>query len=158
MNTLLGFGVLILVIINFSIYHKFVTSFYSDFVGGCATEIFWIAIATAFEIAIFRGVILKILSALGSVFGFVGKLILFVVIAAIVIFVAWKIVQIVKSKTDIDREVEKSVNPVQNNPNAFEKNVSDMKVSICTSCGKTIKKNSNFCQFCGRKIENNINL
>lgn len=156
MNTFLGFGILILVIINFIIYHSYVTTFYTK--GGCGTEIFWIVIFTAFEIAIIRGIILKVLGAVGSFFGFVGKLILFGIIAAAVIFVVWKIVQIVKSKTDINGEVDQSVNPAQNNQNTSEKNVSDVKENVCASCGKTIKKDSKFCQFCGSKIEDNVNL
>lgn len=155
MNALLGFGILILVIINFIIYHKILDVVYVDLARGCSTEIFWIVIFTAIEIAIIRGIILKILGALGSFLVFVGKLILVGVIAAIVIFVAWKIVQIVKSKTDIDGEVEKSVDSVQSNQDMLEKNASNVEMSICVNCGKTIKKDSKFCQFCGSRIEDN---
>lgn len=154
MNTLLGFGVLILVIINFAIYHKFVIKFYTGF-EGCATEIFWIVIFTAIEIAIIRGIILKILGALGALLGFVVKLVLIVAVISIVIYAVWKIVQIVRSKTDINGEVEKSVNPAQSNQNMSAKNVSNEEVIICAKCGKAIKKESKFCQFCGSRMEDN---
>lgn len=155
MNTLLGFGVLILVIINFGIYHKFVTSFYTDFVGGCATEIFWIAIFTAFEIAIIKGIILKILGALGSFLGFVGKLILFGVIAAVVIFVAWKIVQMVKNRSDLGGSAGIQMNFAKRAQDIFAKNVSNVEMTTCAKCGKAIKKDSKFCQFCGSKMNDN---
>ena len=155
MNTLLGFGVLILVIINFGIYHKFVTSFYTDFVGGCATEIFWIAIFTAFEIAIIKGIILKILGALGSFLGFVGKLILFGVIAAIVIFVVWKIVQMVKNRLNMGEGAENQMNFAKGVQDIFAKNVSNVEMTTCAKCGKAIKKDSKFCQFCGSKMNDN---
>lgn len=152
MNTFLGFGMLILVIINFIIFHKFVSTFYTDFVRGCATELFWIVIFTAFEMAIIRGIILKILGALASVLGFVGKLILFVVIVAVVIFVVWKIAQIVMSKIG----TEKSVNPAKNEQDTSEGNVPDARENICKNCGKPIKKGSKCCQYCGSKMENDI--
>lgn len=155
MNTLLGFGVLILVIINFIIYHKIFDVVYFDLTRGCATEIFWIVIFTAIEIAIIRGIILKILGALGALLGFVVKLVLIVAVISIVIYAVWKIVQIVRSKTDINGEVEKSVNPVQSNQNMSAKNVSNEEVIICAQCGKAIKKESKFCQFCGSRMEDN---
>ena len=155
MNTLLGFGILILVIINFIIYHKIFDVVYFDLTRGCATEIFWIVIFTAIEIAVIRGIILKIFGALGVLLGFVVKLVLIVAVISIVIYAVWKIVQIVKSKTDIDGEVEKSVNPAQSNQNMYAKNVSNEEVLICAECGKAIKKESKFCQFCGSRMEDN---
>ncbi len=156
MNTLIGFGILILVIINFIIYHKIFDVVYFDFAKGCSTEIFWIVIFTAFEIAIIKGIGQKLLGMLGFFFGFVGKLIFIVAVVSVVIFVVWKIVQAVKSKADTEGKVEESINSVQNDQDIFIKNESDVKVRICTSCGKTIKKDSKFCRFCGSKLEDNV--
>lgn len=156
MNTLLGFGILILVIINFIIYHKIFSVVYFDFTRGCATEIFWIAIFTAFEIAIIKGIILKILGTLGALLGVVVKLVLILAVIFLVIFVAWKIVQMVKSRSDIDKGAGSKMNFVQNVQNMSAKNVSSVEVIICAKCGKAIKKDSKFCQFCGNKTESNL--
>ncbi|MDE5699551.1 MAG: hypothetical protein K2I96_19445, partial [Lachnospiraceae bacterium] len=110
MNTLLGIGVLILVIINFIIYHKLFNVIYFDFSRGCATELFWIVIFTAFEIAIIKGIGQKLLGALGVFFGFVIKLVLILAVIALVIFIVWKIVQMVKSRPDIDKGVGNPMN------------------------------------------------
>lgn len=155
MNTLLGFGILILVIINFIIYHKIFDVVYFDHTRGCATEIFWIAIFTAIEIAIIRGIILKILGALGVLLGFVVKLVLIVAVISIVIYAVWKIVQMVREKMDTEGGGEGDRDSVQSNQDMLEKNVSNVKMSICVNCGKAIKKDSKFCQFCGSRIEDN---
>lgn len=155
MNTLLGFGVLILVIINLIIYHKIFNVVYFDFTRGCATEIFWIAIFTAFEIAIIKGIILKILAALGSFLGFVGKLIFFGVIAAVVIFVVWKIVQMLKNRSDLGGGAGNQMNFAKSAQDMFAKNVSNLEMTTCAKCGKAIKKDSRFCQFCGSKMNDN---
>ena len=136
MNALLGFGVLILVIINFIIYHKIFDVVYFDFTRGCSTEIFWIAIFTAFEIAIIKGIGQKILGMLGALLGFVGKLIIIVLIVSFAIFVVWKIVQVVRSKLDTNEENKAAMNFVQNNQDIFEKNVSNAGMSTCANCGK----------------------
>ena len=156
MNTLLGFGILILVIINIVIYHKIFDVVYFDFARGCSTEIFWIAIFTAFEIAIIKGIGQKILGMLGALLGFVGKLIIIVLAVSIAIFVICKIVQIVKGKVDTEGEIKESTDSVQRDQDIFEKNVPDVEICICASCGKTIKKDSKFCQFCGSKTEANV--
>lgn len=152
MNTLLGFGILILVIINFILYHKVVDVIYFDLPGGCATELFWIAIFTAVEIAIIKGIILKVLSMVGAFLGFVGKLIVVILIVLAVIFVVWKIVQVVKRKMDTEGDMDSE----QSNQGMFEKNISNEAMSTCSNCGKIIKKESKFCQFCGNKIEGDI--
>lgn len=155
MNTLLGIGVLILVIINFIIYHKLFNVIYFDFSRGCATELFWIVIFTAFEIAIIKGIGQKLLGALGAFFGFVIKLVLILAVIALVIFIVWKIVQMVKSRPDIDKGVGNPMNFAKSAQDMFAKNVSNAEMIPCARCGKTIKKGSKFCQFCGNKIENN---
>lgn len=156
MNALLGIGVLILVIINFIIYHKIFNVVYFDFTRGCATEIFWIAIFTAFEIAIVKGIGQKILGALGAFLGFVVKLVLILAVIALLIFVVWKIVQMVKSSSDIGRGVRSQMNFAKSAQDMFAKNVSNVEMITCDKCGKAIKKDSKFCQFCGNKTENNV--
>lgn len=155
MNTLLGFGILILVLINFGIYHKFITSFYTDFAGGCATELFWIAIFTAFEIAIIKGVILKILSLVGAFLGFVGKLIVIVLVVCVAVFIISKILQVVKGKVDTEGGEEGDMGSTKSNRDVLEKNISNVEMDTCANCGNTIKKGSKFCQFCGNRMENN---
>lgn len=159
MDTLLGFGILILVIINFCIYHKFVTTIYFDFPSGCATELFWIAIATAFEIAIVKGIILKIFGAIGAVLGVVGKIILIVVIVAVVAFIVWKIVQIIQSKSAANQsgnqDGRSTVNFTQKAQDMFTRNTGNVKQNVCPRCGKPIQNGVNFCQYCGSRVENN---
>lgn len=155
MDTLLGFGILILVIINFVLYHQIVDTIYFDLPGGCATELFWIAIFTAFEIAIIKGIILKIFSIVGAVLGFVGKLIFIILVASITIFVVWKILQVVKEKVNIEGEDKGDSDFAQSNQDMLEKNISNVEMCTCTNCGKTIKKGSKFCQFCGCRMEDN---
>ena len=155
MNTLLGFGILILVIINFVLYHKIVDTIYFDLPGGCATELFRIAIFTAFEIAIIKGIILKIFSIVGAVLGFVGKLIFIILVASIVIFVVWKILQVVKGKANIESGDKGDVDFAQSNQDVLEKNISNVEMCTCTNCGKAIKNGAKFCQFCGHGTEGN---
>ncbi len=153
MNTLLGFGILILVIINFIIYHKIFNVVYFDLAKGCSTEIFWIVIFTAFEIAIIKGIGQKILGMLGALLGFVGKMIIIVLVVSFAIFIVWKIAQAVRSKIDADGENKESMSSVQNDRRILK--VSDVEMNTCASCGKVIKKGSKFCQFCGSKIDSN---
>ena len=156
MNALLGIGVLILVIINFIIYHKIFHVVYFDFTRGCATEIFWIAIFTAFEIAIVKGIGQKILGALGAFLGFVVKLVLILAVIALVIFVVWKIVQMVKNRSDLGEGAGSQMNFAKSAQDMFTKNVSNAEMTTCAKCGKLIKKDSKFCQYCGNKTENNF--
>lgn len=155
MNTLLGIGILVLVIINFVLYHKIFDVIYFDLPGGCATELFGIAIFTAIEIAIIKGIILKIFSIVGAVLGFVGKLIFIILVASIVIFVVWKILQMVKEKANIEGGDKGDADFAQSNQDVLEKNISNVEMCTCTNCGKAIKRESKFCQFCGRRMEDN---
>ena len=156
MDTLLGIGILVLVIINFVLYHKIFDVIYFDLPGGCATELFGIAIFTAFEIAIIKGIILKIFSMVGAVLGFVGKLIFIILVASIVIFVVWKILQKKKKKANIEGGDKGDVDFAQSNQDVLEKNISNVEMCTCTNCGKAIKRGSKFCQFCGCRMEDNI--
>lgn len=155
MNTLLGIGILILVIINLIIYHKIFNVVYFDFSQGCLTEILWAFIFTGLEIGIIKAVGKKFLGALGTFFGFVVKLVLILAVIALVIFIVWKIVQMVKSRPNIDKGVGNPMNFAKSAQDMFAKNVSNAEMIPCARCGKAIKKGSKFCQFCGNKIENN---
>lgn len=157
MNTLYGFGILILIIINFCIYHKYVTTIYFDFSRGCATELFWIGIATMFEIAIVRAIIIKIFSVIGAFLGFVGKLILVVLIVAVVAFVVWKIIQIILSKSSTNQDAGNAADFTKKAQDMFTQKTTDvnMNMHICPGCGKPIDSGVKFCRFCGKQVENN---
>lgn len=92
----------------------------------------------------------------GAVLGFVGKLIFIILVASIVIFVVWKILQVVKEKANIEGGDKGDVDFAQSNQDVLEKNISNVEMCTCTNCGKAIKRGSKFCQFCGCRMEDNI--
>ncbi len=157
MNIILGFVVIILTIINFCIYHKYVTTFYFDLPTGCVTELCWIGLGTMIEMAIVILIIKKIFSVIGAFLGFVGKLILIVIIAAIVIFVVWKIVQIILSKSGKNKDAGtgSTADFTKKAQDMFTRKTTDANMNICPGCGKPIGNGVKFCRFCGKQVENN---
>ena len=179
MEVLAVIGIVIFMIINLVIYHKIFSVTYFNLANGCFTEIFFAWLVAMLEMGIILAVGKFILGGILKFLGFAGKIIIIVLVISLVLFAVSKIVQLIKGKDT--EEADKANNDfIQNDEvNEDEKEESEaipldvevvtydagteesgailekqsnIRMMVCTSCGKAINENDKFCYFCGNKI------
>lgn len=109
--------VVVFMIINLVIYHKIFTVTYFNLGKGCFQELFLAWLVAMLEMGFVVTIGKNIFGALFKLLGFVGKLLLILLVIAFVAFIIWKLVQFLKGKVDGDTIKDNTSNFTQNNEN-----------------------------------------
>lgn len=107
--------VVVFMIINLVIYHKIFTVTYFNLGKGCFQELFFAWLVAMLEMGFVVTIGKNIFGALFTLLGFVGKLLLILLVIAFVAFIVWKLVQFLKGKVDGDTIKDSTFNFTQNN-------------------------------------------
>lgn len=116
--------VVIFTVINLRIYHKIFHVVYFNMGQALFREIFWSFFIAMFEAGVIITCIEPILNGVLKLLGILGKILLIVLAVSIVTFVIWKIVLMIKGKTDTDAVSENGKDDTQTNQDIFEQNKS----------------------------------
>lgn len=107
--------VVVFMIINLVIYHKIFTVTYFNLGKGCIQELFFAWFVAMLEMGFVVTIGKNIFSVLFRILGFVGKLLLILIVIALVGFIVWKLVQFIKEKAEGDEVKENTANFAQSN-------------------------------------------
>ena len=138
-------GIIIVMIINLYIYHKVFDVVYFNLGGGLIKELILAWLAAMLEISLVGGLIKILFSGIFKLLGVVVKIVLIILALAAVAFIVWKIVQVIKGKTQTVAEA---------GTETMENVQTEMHGNTCANCGKVVVDNADFCNHCGAKLNN----
>lgn len=140
----------ILTIVLWSLFHKFVTRIYFGGIGNMILviifEILGCAVVAGYISAFIIGLIIMALKGVGSILSFIFGLILgllkiALIVAAIggIIYLIIKIVRKGKNRINITNGKE---------------NIKSKEILVCPNCGRSYREGDIFCEGCGFKLNN----
>lgn len=182
MENALGIGaviaIIIMMIVNLYLYHKIFRVTYFNLGKGIIMELIFAWLAAMIEVALFGKIITSLFTGIFKLLGVVIKVALIILAIAAVLFIVWKIVQVIKGKSNgtPDETKANSDNYLQTNTynatgekvEGYEKNEkapteqeteimaninNGIRMNICTNCGTALADDAIFCSKCGFHIK-----